>query len=72
MGEQYEAEYYKSVTDDLRVSNERLNESVAELRHRCAVGDKAVELILLLLKALEDGQPIEDVTVKMHHFINAE
>jgi len=72
MGEQYEAEYYKSVTDDLRVSNERLNESVSELRHRCAVGDKAVELILLLLKALEDGQPIEDVTVKMHHFINAE
>ena len=72
MGEQYEAEYYKSVTDDLRVSNERLNESVAELRHRCALGDKAVELILSLLKALEDGQPIEDVTVKMHHFINAE
>lgn len=72
MAEQYEAEYYKSVTDDLRVSNERLNESVAELRHRCAVGDRAVELILLLLKALEDGTPLEDVTTKMHHFINAE
>ena len=72
MSESYEADYYKSVTDDLKVSNERLNESVAELRHRCAVGDKAVELILLLLKALEDGTPLEDVTTKMHHFINAE
>ncbi len=72
MGESYEADYYKSVTDDLRVSNERLNETVAELRHRCAVGDKAIELILQLLKALDEGTPIEDVTAKMHHFINAE
>lgn len=72
MGESYEADYYKSVTDDLRVSNERLNETVTELRHRCSVGDKAIELILQLLKALDDGTPIEDVTVKMHHFINAE
>lgn len=72
MGESYEADYYKSVTDDLRVSNERLNETVTELRHRCAVGDQAIELILQLLKTLEDGQPIEDVTAKMHHFINAE
>lgn len=72
MSESYEAEYYKSVTDDLRVSNERLNESVAELSHRCAVGDRAVELILLLLKTLEDGTPLEDVTTKMHQFINAE
>jgi hypothetical protein len=72
MSQSYEADYYKSVTDDLRVSNERLNETVAELRHRCAVGDKAIELILLLIKALEDGTPIEDVTTKMHYFINAE
>ena len=72
MSEAYEADYYKSVTDDLKVSNERLNESVAELRHRCAVGDRAVELILLLLKTLEDGTPLEDVTTKMHQFINAE
>ena len=72
MGESYEADYYKSVTDDLRVSNERLNETVTELRHRCAVGDKAIELILQLLQSLEDGTPIEDVTTKMHHFINAE
>ena len=72
MGESYEADYYKSVTDDLRVSNERLNETVAELRHRCAVGDKAITLILVLLKSLDEGIPIEDVTMKMHQFINAE
>jgi hypothetical protein len=72
MGESYEADYYKSVTDDLRVSNERLNETVTELRHRCAVGDKAITLILVLLKSLDEGIPIEDVTMKMHQFINAE
>lgn len=72
MGESYEADYYKSVTDDLRVSNERLNEIATELRQRCLHGDKAVELIWQLLKALEDGTPIEDVTAKMHHFINVE
>lgn len=71
MGESYEADYYKSVTDDMRVSNERLNETVTELRYRCTVGDKAVELIMLLLKSLEDGSPIEDVTARMHHFVNA-
>jgi hypothetical protein len=72
MSESYEADYYKSVTDDLRVSNERLNETVAELRHRIVFGDRAVGLIWQLLQALEDGTPIEDVTTKMHHFINAE
>jgi hypothetical protein len=72
MGESYEADYYKSVTDDLRVSNERLNELVAELRQRISFSDRAVELIWQLLQALEDGTPIEDVTSKMHHFINAE
>jgi hypothetical protein len=72
MGESYEADYYKSVTDDLRVSNERLNEVVAELRQRISFSDRAVELIWQLLQALEDGTPIEDVTSKMHNFINAE
>jgi hypothetical protein len=72
MGESYEADYYKSVTDDLRVSNERLNETVTELRHRCATGDKAIALILQLLNCLEDGRPIEDKIAKMHHFIHAE
>jgi hypothetical protein len=72
MSESYEADYYKSVTDDLRVSNERLNEVVAELRQRISFSDRAVELIWQLLQALEDGTPIEDVTSKMHNFINAE
>jgi hypothetical protein len=45
---------------------------VAELRQRISFSDRAVELIWQLLKALEDGTPIEDVTTKMHHFINAE
>ena len=72
MSQSYEADYYKSVTDDLRVSNERLNEVVAELRQRISFSDRAVELIWQLLQALEDGTPIEDVTTKMHNFINAE
>jgi len=64
MGENYEADYYKSVTDDLRVANERLNETITTVRHRAATAD---QLICELLQRLEDGRPIEDVVMRMHH-----
>lgn len=66
MGEYYEADYYKSVTDDLRVANERLNDTIATVRTRVANAD---QLICELLQALEDGRPIEDVVIRMHHHI---
>ncbi|NDH35313.1 MAG: hypothetical protein EBX67_07565 [Betaproteobacteria bacterium] len=66
MGENYEADYYKSVTDDLRVANERLNETITTVRHRAATAD---QLICELLKCLEDGNPIEDVVIRMHHHV---
>ena len=66
MGESYEADYYKSVTDDLRVANEHLNQTVSELRTRLAHTDHAYTLIRELLTHLEDGNPIEDTIWKMH------
>jgi hypothetical protein len=66
MGESYEADYYAAVVDDLRVANERLNDAVATVRTRASNAD---QLICELLKALEDGNPIEDVVIRMHHHV---
>lgn len=70
MGEQsFEAAYFASVVDDLRVANERLLEQVTELRHRVAHGDKSTELIREYLRCLDDGNTIEPVTMQMHQHI---
>ena len=66
MGESYEADYYAAVVDDLRVANERLNETVATVRIRASNAD---QLICELLKCLEDGNPIEDVVIRMHQHV---
>jgi hypothetical protein len=66
MGESFEADYYAAVVDDLRVANERLNETVATVRTRASNAD---QLICELLKCLEDGNPIEDVVIRMHHHV---
>jgi hypothetical protein len=66
MGESFEADYYAAVVDDLRVANERLNEAVTTVRTRAATGD---QLICELLKCLEDGNPIEDVVIRMHYHV---
>ena len=66
MGESYEADYYAAVVDDLRVANERLNDAVATVRTRASTAD---QLICELLKCLEDGNPIEDVVIRMHHHV---
>jgi hypothetical protein len=66
MGESYEADYYAAVVDDLRVANERLNDAVATVRTRASNAD---QLICELLKCLEDGNPIEDVVIRMHHHV---
>jgi hypothetical protein len=66
MGENYEADYYAAVVDDLRVANERLNEAVTTVRHRAATAD---QLICEFLKCLEDGRPIEDVVIRMHQHV---
>lgn len=70
MGEtSFEAAYFASVVDDLRVANERLSEQITELRHRVAHGDRSTELIREYLRCLEDGNLLEPVTVQMHHHI---
>ena len=70
MGEtSFEAAYFASVVDDLRVANERLCEQITELRHRVAHGDRSTELIREYLRCLDDGNIIEPVTMQMHSHI---
>lgn len=70
MGEtSFEAAYFASVVDDLRVANERLHETISELRQKNAHGDKSTELIREYLRCLEDGNLIEPITMQMHHHI---
>ena len=70
MGEtSFEAAYFASVVDDLRVANERLTETITELRHRVAFGDKSTDLIREYLRCLEDGNILEPVTIQMHQHI---
>jgi hypothetical protein len=69
MTETYEAAYYASVVDDLRVANERLHETINDLRTRLTHADQAHTLIRQLLTHLDDGNPIEDVVMNMHRHI---
>ena len=69
MGEQYEADYYASVVDDLRVANERLHETINDLRNKNAHGERSTELIREYLRCLEDGNTIEPITFQMHQHI---
>ena len=70
MGEQtFEAAYYASVVDDLRVANERLHKTISELRQKNAHGDKSTELIREYLRCLDDGNTIEPVTFQMHQHL---
>ncbi len=71
MGEQtFEAAYYASVVDDLRVANERLHETISDLRHKMTHGDKSTELIREYLRCLDDGNTIEPVTFQMHQHLS--
>ena len=70
MGEEtFEAAYYASVVDDLRVANERLHETISELRQKNAHGDKSTELIREYLRCLDDGNTIEPITFQMHQHL---
>lgn len=70
MGEEtFEAAYYASVVDDLRVANERLHETISELRQKNAYGDKSTELIREYLRCLDDGNTIEPITFQMHQHL---
>ena len=67
MTETYETAYYKDLTDDLTVARERLHAKTEALQARLTEADA---LISEYLQLLEDGQPVEDVIMRMHRHTN--
>ena len=67
MTEAFEAAYYKDLTDDLTVARERLHAKTEALQARLTEADA---LISEYLQLLEDGEPVEDVIMRMHRHAN--